>query len=102
MNCPCCVSSMISSSLAISSWETRVFAAITMSIKFQQLGVDSVISVGVRKPVEVASALTVLAHNDLLIQWPKPKWNKTLSYSKEEWQALPEQADIATDKGGRR
>ncbi|MCH8228193.1 MAG: IS4 family transposase [Proteobacteria bacterium] len=52
--------------------------------KFQQMGVDSVISLGVRKPVEVGSALAVLAHNDLLIQWPKPKWNKTASYSKEE------------------
>ena len=30
MNYPCCVSSMISSSPAISSWVTRVFAAITM------------------------------------------------------------------------
>jgi hypothetical protein len=56
--------------------------------QFQQLGVDSVISLGVRKPVATASALAVLAHNDLLIQWPKPKWNKTASYSKEEWQRL--------------
>jgi hypothetical protein len=62
--------------------------------QFQQLGVDSVISVGVRKPVEVASALAVLGHNDLLIQWPKPKWNKKSSYSKEDWQALPEQLTL--------
>jgi hypothetical protein len=62
--------------------------------QFQQLGVDSVISVGVRKPVEVASALAVLGHNDLLIQWPKPKWNKTSSYSKEDWQALPEKLTL--------
>ena len=62
--------------------------------QFQQLGVDSVISVGVRKPVEIASALAVLAHNDLLIQWPKPKWNKTASYSKEDWQALPEKLTL--------
>jgi len=62
--------------------------------QFLRLGVDSVISVGVRKPVEVASALGVLAHNDLLIQWPKPKWNKTSSYSKEEWQALPEKLTL--------
>jgi hypothetical protein len=62
--------------------------------QFQQLGVDSVISVGVRKPVEVASALAVLAHNDLLIQWPKPKWNKSSSYSKEDWQALPEKLTL--------
>ncbi len=62
--------------------------------QFQQLGVDSVISVGVRKPVEVASALAVLGHNDLLIQWPKPKWNKKSSYSKEDWQALPRQLTL--------
>ena len=62
--------------------------------QFQQLGVDSVISVGVRKPVEVTSALAVLGHNDLLIQWPKPKWNKTSSYSKEDWKALPEQLTL--------
>jgi hypothetical protein len=62
--------------------------------KFQKLGVDSVISLGVRKPVATASALQVLAHNDLLIQWPRPKTNRTLSYSKEEWQALPEQLTL--------
>jgi len=62
--------------------------------QFQKLGVDSVISVGVRKPVEVASAVAVLAHNDLLIQWPKPKWNKASSYSKEDWQALPEKLTL--------
>ena len=62
--------------------------------KFQKLGVDSVISLGVRKPVATASALKVLAHNDLLIQWPRPKTNRTLSYGKEEWQALPEQLTL--------
>ena len=62
--------------------------------KFQKLGVDSVISLGVRKPVATTSALEVLAHNDLLIQWPRPKTNRTLSYSKEEWQALPEQLTL--------
>ena len=62
--------------------------------KFQQLGVDSVISLGVRKPVAATSAVAVLAHNDLLIQWPKPKWNKRSSYSHEEWQALPEQLTL--------
>jgi len=62
--------------------------------KFQKLGVDSVISMGVSKPVEATSALEVLAHNDLLIQWPRPKTNRTLSYSKEEWQALPEQLTL--------
>jgi len=62
--------------------------------QFLRLGVDSVISLGVRKPVASSSALTVLGHNDLLIHWPKPKWNKTASYSKEEWLAMPEQLTL--------
>ena len=61
---------------------------------FLKLSVDSVISLGVRKPVEVASAIAILAPNDLLIQWPKPKWSKGLSYSKETWQALPDQLTL--------
>lgn len=63
-------------------------------VLFQNLDVDSVISLGVRKPVKAASALAVLAPDDLLMQWPKPKWNKGLSYSKETWQALPDQLTL--------
>lgn len=29
--------------------------------------------------------------DDVLIEWPKPQWNKVLSYSKEVWRSLPEQ-----------
>ena len=47
-----------------------------------------------RTPVAAASAVAVLGPDDLLIQWPKPVWNKALSYSKEEWQALPEHLDL--------
>lgn len=57
--------------------------------KFQERGVDSVITLARRTPVEASSAIKVLGPNDLLIQWPKPVWNKNLSYSHEEWQALP-------------
>ena len=39
-------------------------------------------------------AQKVLAHNDLLIQWSKPKRNKASNHSKEEWQALPEQLTL--------
>ena len=61
MNYPCCASSMSSSSQAISSWVTRVFAVTYDVDKFQQLGVDSVISLkGFASPVEAASALAVL------------------------------------------
>ena len=58
--------------------------------KFQQYGVDSVITLARRTPVDAACALKVLGDNDLLIQWPKPVWNKHTSYSREEWLALPD------------
>lgn len=59
--------------------------------KLQERGVDSVITLARRTPVEAASAVEVLGPDDLLIHWPKPKWNKRLSYSKAEWPALPDQ-----------
>lgn len=58
--------------------------------KLQDRGVDSVITLARRTPVETASATEVLGPDDLLIEWPKPKWNKRLSYSEEEWRALPD------------
>lgn len=58
--------------------------------KFQERGVDSVITLARRTPVKASSAIAILGHDDLLIQWPKPAWNKRLSYSKNEWEALPE------------
>ena len=62
--------------------------------QFNKRGVDSVITLARRTPVAAASAVAVLGPDDLLIQWPKPVWNKGLSYSKEEWQALPEHLDL--------
>ncbi len=62
--------------------------------QFKQRGIDSVITLARRTPVAAASAVAVLGPDDLLIQWPKPAWNKSLSYSKEEWQALPEKLDL--------
>ena len=58
--------------------------------KFQEMSVDSVITLARRTPVEAAAALKVLGPDDLLIQWPKPAWNKILSYGRAEWEALPE------------
>ena len=58
--------------------------------KLRDRGVDSIITLARRKPVEHAEAVEVLGENDLLIHWPKPKWNKRLSYSLQEWEALPE------------
>ena len=61
---------------------------------FQQRGVDSVITLARRTPVEAARAVNVLGRNDLLIQWPKPRWNKASSYSMEDWLALPDQITL--------
>lgn len=47
-----------------------------------------------RTPIEASSAIAVLGQDDLLIQWPKPAWNKALSYSKDEWLLLPDQLTL--------
>lgn len=62
--------------------------------QFQQRGVDSVITLARRTPVEAAAAVAVLGPDDLLVQWPKPAWNKALSYRKDDWRALPEQLTL--------
>lgn len=75
--------------------------------QFKQRGVDSVITLARRTPVTATSAVAVLGPDDLLIQWPKPVWNKALSYSKEEWLALPDlltlrQIKVTIDEPGMR
>ena len=62
--------------------------------QFQERGVDSVITLARRTPVEASSAAAVLGPNDLLIEWPKPPWNKKLSYSKDDWHALPDKLTL--------
>ena len=58
--------------------------------KLADKGVDSVITLAKRKLVRLKEADQVLGEDDLLIHWPKPKWTKHLSYSKDEWLVLPE------------
>ncbi|MCP4236276.1 MAG: IS4 family transposase [Aestuariibacter sp.] len=58
--------------------------------KLTDQGVDSVITLGKRKIVTSKDADKILGEDDLIIHWPKPKWNKRLSYGKDEWLALPE------------
>ena len=53
-------------------------------------GVDSVVTLAIRKPVSASDAHQVLGKDDLLVHWKKPKWNKKSSYSKAELEALPE------------
>ena len=54
-------------------------------------GIDSVITLARRAPVRAAKSLEVLGPNDLLTAWPRPKYTKQLSYSKDEWEDLPEE-----------
>jgi hypothetical protein len=58
--------------------------------ELQNRGVDAVFPRAIRKRVEVGDAVNVLGRDDLLIVWPKPKWNPRLSYSREVWEALPD------------
>lgn len=54
-------------------------------------GIDSVITLARRAPVRAAKSLEVLGPNDLLTAWPRPKYTTKLSYSKDEWEDLPEE-----------
>jgi len=58
---------------------------------FLKNGVDSVVTLARRLPVEEKGCRKKIADNDLLIRWPKPVWNKRLAYSREEWEQLPTQ-----------
>jgi len=62
--------------------------------KFKDQGVDSVITLARRYPITANNADQILGDDDLLIHWPKPKWSKRLSYSKAEWEALPEKLPL--------
>ena len=59
--------------------------------KLLDKGVDSVITLARRTPVTAKDADKILGEDDFLIHWPKPKWNRRTSYSKDEWMALPDQ-----------
>ncbi|MBL4775079.1 MAG: hypothetical protein JKY87_03355 [Mariprofundus sp.] len=43
-----------------------------------------------RKPVSASNAVKVIGQDDLLIAWSKPKYHKASSYSKSDWEGLPE------------
>ncbi len=62
--------------------------------KFKDQGVDSVITLARRTPVSSSKAIEILGKDDLLIEWPKPKWNKASSYTKDELLALPDQLTL--------
>lgn len=58
--------------------------------QLQRRQVESVFTLARRKPVEAASAMARLGQDDLLIRWPKPPWNKRLSYARKAWEQLPD------------
>lgn len=58
--------------------------------KLKDRRVDSVVTLARRKPVSKKKCLKELGPEDLLLEWTKPKYNKILSYSKEEWEDLPD------------
>jgi len=57
---------------------------------FKDRGVDSIITLARRIPVSEVEAIKVLGEDDLLIEWKKPRRNKRSSYSKKDWEGLPE------------
>ena len=52
-------------------------------------GVDSVVTLARRTPVNTASSLKKLGPDDLLITWKRPVYNRKLSYSQDAREALP-------------
>lgn len=62
--------------------------------QLQTRRVDTVVALKKRKPVQARDALKVLGEDDLLIEWPKPRWAPHYRYSKADWQTLPDQLPV--------
>ena len=58
--------------------------------EFSNMSVDSVITHAKRIPKDQTNAIKVIDKDDLLIQWKKPVHTPRTSYTKEQWQALPD------------
>lgn len=56
--------------------------------------VDTVCTLGIRKPTARSQAVAVLGKDDWLVHWPRPKKSKRLSYSESERAALPEHLEL--------
>jgi len=54
-------------------------------------GVDSVVTLARRTPVDAASSLKKNGSDDLLISWKRPVWAAKKAYSHEEWTDLPKE-----------
>jgi hypothetical protein len=68
-------------------------------------GVDSIVTLARRTPVNDASCIKKLGTDDLLISWKRPVYSANLSYSQDEWASLPKelilrQIRVAVDNPG--
>ncbi len=59
--------------------------------RLKEQGVDSVVTLARRAPVRLSGSLKELGPEDLLITWERPLYTTKLSYSKEAWEALPQE-----------
>jgi hypothetical protein len=62
--------------------------------RLKEQGIDSVVTLARRAPVRAVSSLKKLGADDLLMTWQRPVYNIKLSYSKTEWNALPEELTL--------
>lgn len=62
--------------------------------QLKEQGIDSVVTLARRAPVREGGSIKRLAPDDLLITWPRPKYNPKLSYSQEEWNSLPQELTL--------
>ena len=58
--------------------------------EFNNMSIDSVITHAKRIPKDETNAIKVIDKDDLLIQWKKPVHTLRTSYTKEQWQELPD------------
>jgi hypothetical protein len=54
-------------------------------------GVDSVITLARRPPVNAANCHKILGPDDLLITWKHPVYTSKMAYSMDEWESLPKE-----------
>lgn len=57
----------------------------------KERGIDSVVTLARRTPVNAASSVKRIGPDDLLITWQRPLYNTRLPYSIDDWEKLPEE-----------
>ena len=72
----------------------KMFCSYFDIANLREQGVDSVVTLARRLPVDAAVSCKKLGPDDLLITWKRPIYNIKLSYSKQEWAKLPEELTL--------